>query len=102
MDLKDQVAVVTGGARGIGRAIARRFAAAGATVIIADADHNTAAATAAELGAHSEPTDVADPLAIRSLFAAIDARFGRVHVLVNNAGISATGPLQQLEVEVWD
>src|SRR5438309_628628 len=69
---------------------------------IADSDRETSAATAAELGVHSEPTDVADPVAVRRLFGVIDARFGRLHVLVNNAGIAATAPLEQLELAAWD
>jgi NAD(P)-dependent dehydrogenase (short-subunit alcohol dehydrogenase family) len=102
MELEGQVAIITGAARGIGRAIATRFVSAGASVVIADLDHAAGAATAAALGAHSEATDVADPAAIRRLFAAIDARFGRLDVLVNNAGISATRPPEQLELAEWD
>ena len=102
MDLQGQVAVVTGGARGIGRAIAARFVAAGAAVVIADVDREASADTAAALEVHSIPTDIADPAAVTRLFASIDARFGRLQVLVNNAGISAMKPPEQLEVAEWD
>jgi NAD(P)-dependent dehydrogenase (short-subunit alcohol dehydrogenase family) len=102
MELEGQVAIITGAARGIGRAIATRFVSEGARVVIADLDHDAGAATAAALGAHSEATDVADPAAIKRLFASVDARFGRLDVLVNNAGISATKPPEQLEVAEWD
>jgi NAD(P)-dependent dehydrogenase (short-subunit alcohol dehydrogenase family) len=102
MELEGQVAIITGAGRGIGRAIAARFTSAGATVVIADSDAEAGAATAAALGAHSEPTDVADPAAIRRLFASIEARFGRLDVLVNNAGISATSPVEQVQVADWD
>ena len=102
MDLQDRVTLITGGARGIGRAIAVRFLAAGASVVIADADAEVSGVTAAAIGVHSVPTDVGDPVAVERLFAFIDAQFGRLHVLVNNAGISAGMPPEQLEVSAWD
>jgi NAD(P)-dependent dehydrogenase (short-subunit alcohol dehydrogenase family) len=102
MDLQDRVILITGGARGIGRATAARFLSAGATVVIADADAEVSGVTAAELGIHSVPTDVGDPAAVERLFAFIEAQFGQLHVLVNNAGISAAVPAEQLDVSAWD
>src|SRR5712691_74148 len=102
MDLQDRVALITGGARGIGRAIAVRFQSAGATVLIADSNAELSGVTAAALGVHSLPTDVADPAAVTRLFGFIDAQIGRLHVVVNNAGISAGVPVERLDVADWD
>ncbi|MCW5774469.1 MAG: SDR family NAD(P)-dependent oxidoreductase, partial [Rhodospirillaceae bacterium] len=74
---------MTGGARGIGAAIARRLAAQGARVVIADRDEITAKALAAEVGAHAIALDVADAAQVRKAFAAT----GPFDILVNNAGI---------------
>ena len=87
--LNDRVAVITGGASGLGRAVARRFVAEGAKVAILDRNAGALAATAAELGAeaialHGDVTDFADNEAI---VAAAVARFGLVDVFVGNAGI---------------
>jgi NAD(P)-dependent dehydrogenase (short-subunit alcohol dehydrogenase family) len=102
MDVQGQVAVVTGGARGIGRAIALRLIAAGASVVIADLDAEASAATAAAIGADSLPTDVGDPAEVDRLFGWIAQRFGQLHILVNNAGIGASMPPEQLDVATWD
>ncbi len=82
-----RVAVVTGGASGIGEATARRFAAAGWMVEIADLDVARGAGVAAEIGAGFTALDVGDDAAIGSFAAAILARHGRVQALVNSAGI---------------
>src|SRR2546430_13935127 len=96
------VPLTAGGAGGIGGATAVRFVSAGASVVIADADAEVSGVTAVALGVHSVPTDVGDPAAVERLFAFIDAQFGRLHVLVNNAGISAAKPVEQLDVAGWD
>lgn len=81
--------VITGAGAGLGRAIARRFAAGGDNVLLLGRTEATLAAVAAELGAgaHALPCDVADPESVRAAFAAIAGRFGRVDLLINNAAI---------------
>lgn len=106
--LHDQVAVVTGGSRGIGRRVACRLAQAGAHVAVNFA-HNTAAAdetvqqiTAA--GGRAEPLqfDVADADAVTHAFSGLLERLGRCDILVNNAGISVDGLLLRLKATDWD
>lgn len=87
MRLQDKVAIVTGGAQGIGLAIARRFAAEGARLMLADIGEDRGRAAAAELGAAFQTCDVGDGASAEALVAATVARYGRVDVLVNNAGI---------------
>ena len=89
MSLNGRIALVTGGARGIGRAIATALTAAGARVIIADIDGSDAEATARELGsgATGYALDVSDPAACEALAATV----GPVAILVNNAGIIRPG-----------
>ena len=99
-DLKGRTAVVTGGARGIGRAIAERLLASGANVMLWDIDVATLEATAAELGdsgpVETAIADVTDPNAVEVAHAATVDRFGGIDVLVNDAGIS--GPT----VRTWE
>ncbi len=91
MRLSDKVAIITGGAAGIGFAYARRFVAEGARVVIADVADAVAAAD--KLGAPERTlgmrTDVSDAAAVRALTDATVARFGRIDVLVNNAAVFA-------------
>lgn len=87
MRLQNKVAVVTGAAQGIGLAIARRFAAEGARLMLADVGVERGAAAAAELGAAFQPCDVGDGASAEALVAATVDRYGRIDILVNNAGI---------------
>lgn len=88
--LEGKIALVTGAARGIGAAIARRFCAEGATVVINDLDRVGAEKLAAELGGGclALAADVSDSDAVRAMFAQVEERFGGLDILVNNAGIS--------------
>ena len=104
MKLNNRVALITGSARGIGRAVAERMAAEGAQVVISDRDAAEAEATAQAIGrrAIAIACDVADPAQIEALFAAILERFGRLDILVNNAGIGATRLLVDTTLEEWE
>jgi glucose 1-dehydrogenase len=89
MRLADKVAIVTGGAHGIGLAIARRYVAEGASVVIADVDAAAGATEAKALGAHCRfvTTDVGEARAVEHLIEQTIAAFGHLDILVNNAGI---------------
>lgn len=89
MRLKDRVCLITGGAAGIGKATALKFAAEGAQVIICDVNEEVGRATAAELGpaAAFYKVNVADRAAVQVWVDAVVEKYGRVDVLVNNAGI---------------
>src|SRR5581483_1787474 len=92
-----RVAVVTGGARGIGDAIARAFREAGAEVVVLD----LAEPRAPREGVRYATADVSDPASVAAAFETIDAAEGRVDVLVNNAGIQRTGLVGRLAFEDW-
>jgi len=85
--LKDRVCIVTGGAQGIGEACARRFAREGAVPVIADVDTARGQALAAELGGLFVACDVGDKSQVDTLVAQVVLKYGRIDVLVNNAGI---------------
>jgi NAD(P)-dependent dehydrogenase (short-subunit alcohol dehydrogenase family) len=89
MDLTGKVALVTGGASGIGAAAARRLAAAGARVGVTDLDAAGTQAVADELGGIALPGDVSDPEAMPRTVAVIEEEFGRLDVVLLNAGVTA-------------
>ena len=104
--LATRVALVTGAGSGIGRAVARRLAAEGACVVVADLDGEAAARVAAELG----PADVAVPVTVdvtdeeqvAAAFRRAALAFGGVDLVVNNAGLSISKPLLETTVADWD
>jgi NAD(P)-dependent dehydrogenase (short-subunit alcohol dehydrogenase family) len=105
--IEDKVAVVTGAASGIGRALASRFAAEGAKVVLADVEVEALEKAAAEIeGTGAEvlavPTDVSDRAAVEGLRDAAVERFGAVHVVCNNAGVASGGTLWTATDEDWD
>lgn len=99
------VAVVTGGARGIGLAIARWFLGAGHRVALLDIDGETLAATVRELDDAERVLaiccDVALPQQVRPAIERVAAGFGRIDALINNAGVAVFKPLQQTSYEEW-
>ena len=102
MRLADRVAIVTGGAQGIGRAIAQRLHEEGATVVIADLQGHEAAA--AELDGLGVRVDVSQEADAKALAEAVLAKYGRIDALVNNVGIYSSlvpKPFEQIEVEEW-
>ncbi len=103
LDLTGRVAVITGGARGIGLAIARRAVESGATVALWDMDAQAGAEAAAALGrASSHALDLTDEAAIGQALAATLAAHGRVDILVNNAGITGgNAPSWELPTAEW-
>ena len=104
MRLEGQSAIVTGAARGIGEAIARRLAADGAAVMIADIDASEAerAATAIGSGALAAQLDVTEPVSWDAAVRTAVETWGRVDILVNNAGIAGrSAPIWELAFEEW-
>jgi NAD(P)-dependent dehydrogenase (short-subunit alcohol dehydrogenase family) len=102
--LEGQVALVTGGGSGIGRAIATLFAEEGASIIVNDVRLEAAQETVEEMGhagAHSLAlkADVSSGAEVQSMFGQIAARCGTLHILVNNAGIGETDPARADEVK---
>ena len=96
IDLNGRRAIVTGGAQGIGRAVAERFIASGAKVVLWDRDLDLSRATADEIGATAVDVDVTSPQAIDMALATSEAVLGGVDILVNNAGIAGAN------ATVWD
>ncbi|HQZ11722.1 MAG TPA: SDR family oxidoreductase [Devosia sp.] len=104
--LRGRVAIVTGAGQGIGEAIARRFAAEGARVVVADINAGTGERTAATLRESGPeavflPCDVADAASVAAMVAETVARFGAVDVLINNAGIAVFGDPLEITDADW-
>jgi len=104
MRLKDKVAIVTGGARGIGEAVVRAYAAEGAKVVVADIEIAKAQELASELGANALAVqlDVRDSKSIASLISTTVAKFGSVDILYNNAGVFDMGPILEVSEASFD
>jgi NAD(P)-dependent dehydrogenase (short-subunit alcohol dehydrogenase family) len=106
-NLSGNVAVVTGAASGIGLAVATAFAHEGMKVVVADIEQGALEAAAAGLSGAGHDvlavrTDVSDPAAVQHLADATMAHFGAVHVLHNNAGVVASGPIEELALSTWE
>ncbi len=106
MDLAGKHVVVTGGGNGIGAALCRRFAAAGArAVVVADRDEEGAATVAAEVGGLGLAVDVGDQQQVRSLVERAEARNGAIDLFCSNAGISVHGGVETSDADwqrIWD
>ncbi|HET7632035.1 MAG TPA: 3-oxoacyl-[acyl-carrier-protein] reductase [Gemmatimonadaceae bacterium] len=104
LDLTGRVALVTGGTRGIGRAIAETLTAAGARVAVSGRDQARAQEAAAAISpeARGFACDVGDTAAVSALVGAVEQEFGQLDVLVNNAGITRDNVLFRLKDEDWD
>jgi len=102
--LAGKVAVITGGASGIGLATARRFAAEGATVVIGDFNEQTGEAAASEVGGLFVKVDVTDEAQVNNLFDTAQSTYGSLDIAFNNAGISPPedDSIETTELPAWD
>jgi 3-oxoacyl-[acyl-carrier protein] reductase len=108
--LKDRVVIITGAGQGIGRTFAKAFATAGARVVIAELNEQKAAAVSEEImkaggEAFAVTTDVADDASIKEMVEVVEDEYGRIDVLINNAGIFSTlemRPFDQIPLDEWE
>ena len=101
-DFSGKTAVVTGAARGIGLAIARRFAAAAARVVVADVQPPPTPESSGDVGLVFHRADVSDETQVRGLFDYAVDKFGGVDILVNNAGVAVEARLEDTAVADWE
>lgn len=106
-ELTGKIALVTGGARGLGEAICRSLAEAGAIVLVADVRDDLAETVASEIqadGGKAAPLhlDVTDTAQVSAAIAQVQSQYGKLDVLVNNAGIDVTVSIEELAIEDWD
>lgn len=108
INFEGKVALVTGGAQGIGAAIARKFASLRAAIVIPDINYQSAKKTCEKLekefncAAIPHQADISDSAKVEELFAAVAERLGTVDILVNNAGITKDGLILRLSEQDWD
>jgi NAD(P)-dependent dehydrogenase (short-subunit alcohol dehydrogenase family) len=101
IELTGRVAVITGGAGGIGAATCRAFAAAGARVAVVDRNREGSEAIAAEAGGIAIECDVGDETEVNRMIAAVESRLGPIDVLFSNAGIATGGDILSTAPDVW-
>jgi len=99
--LSGQVAVVTGGAQGIGAAVARRLASDGATVAVFDLDAAGAQSVAERVGGSAHAVDVTDEGAVASAVSSVAEAYGRIDILVNNVGVYPEIPFAEMTLADW-
>ena len=103
MRLQDKVAIVTGGASGFGAGIVRKFAEEGAKVVVADLNGEGAEAVAKEVGGIAVQVDVANGASVDTLVSATTDAYGRIDILINNAGTTHyPGPMEEISEEDFD
>jgi NAD(P)-dependent dehydrogenase (short-subunit alcohol dehydrogenase family) len=101
VELRDKVAIVTGGASGIGAACCRAFAAAGASVAVVDRNGDGAEAVAAETGGVGVACDVGDEASVNAMVADVESRLGPIDIVFSNAGIATGGDVLDVPPHVW-
>ena len=100
--LENKIAIITGGGRGIGKAITHRYLDEGATVIIAELNEKFGKETANSIGGHFVKTDISDEDSVSSLFKYVKTKFSRLDILVNNAGILQDSTLKKMDPSQFD
>ena len=99
--LDGKIAVITGGASGLGAGTAQRFVEEGATVMITDIQHELATKTGSRLGIDYLHHDVRQEAEWEAVLSEVISRHGRLDILVNNAGVFAVAPVDEMSIEVW-
>lgn len=99
--LSDSVAIITGGATGIGKAIATEFVSQGATVVICGRTESTGTQTAAEIGCEFQACDVREFDQVEAFIDGVVETYGQLDVMVNNAGIASETRLDEMDLEEW-
>ena len=100
--LENKIAIITGGGRGIGKAITHRYLDEGATVIIAERNERSGKETADSIGGYFVNTDISDENSVSSLFKYVKTKFSRLDILVNNAGILQDSTLKKMDSNQFD
>lgn len=100
--LDGKVAVVTGGASGIGAAVAEAYPSKGATVVVLDRDLGPVRELVGRAASADIPCDVTQEASVAAAVAAVTRQFGTIDVLVNSAGVAVLGPAEDLALEAWD